>query len=137
MLASALAMTTPLSVFAEQASPVPGHSPAPARHATLQERHGSGVHGEVTLIPQGSKTDVKLNVTTPHNEPVTITIHSGRDCQDVLGPVSPTFTLNPVTHNQSNTIIAVPLSSIGSKNFVVDVRNATTRKSFAEACAQL
>jgi hypothetical protein len=134
-IVAALVLVAQPAAFAQQPTPAP-HA-ANTRHATLQERHHSGTHGDVTLIPHGNKTEVQLHLAKQHSRPAAVTLHSGQDCLDTIGPAAMSFPLNPINGTASNTLISVPLSSIGSKHFVVDVRNATHRAAFAEACAKL
>jgi hypothetical protein len=45
--------------------------------------------------------------------------------------------LNPITGRSSSTLVSVPIGAFTSRHFVVDVRNASTRAQFSEACARI
>jgi hypothetical protein len=120
-------------------SPAPTASPAAHHGAVLEERHASGTHGHVDLMPQGNKTQVLVTAASRHPSSEMLSLHSGRDCQDTFGsPAANNIQLNPLMgNNQSKTLISIPIGAFTSKHYVVDVHNATTRARFAEACARL
>ena len=117
-------------------------SPSPVRtdaiiRVPLQERHGSGVRGTVTLSPQGPKTIVHVYVfSLPPFHP-DLSLRSGSDCMDARSAATRMIPLSPVSTGQvSQTIVSIPLSSFSTSHFVVDLRDATSRAQFAQACAR-
>jgi hypothetical protein len=117
-------------------SPAPGPS-GQTLQVPLQERHHSGMEGNVTLSPAGEQTKVTVLVPERPSTPANLTLHSGADCTDILGPSVRAIPLNPINGLASSTLISVPLGAFRSHHFVVDVRNATTRSQFSEACARI
>lgn len=105
----------------------------------LQERHGSGVAGTVTLHPQGNKTmiDVTMFSGPPHLRPK-LTLRGGGDCTDARLASTQPIPLNPInTGHVSRTFVQMPIAAFSKSSFVVDVRDATTRQQALEGCAQL
>jgi hypothetical protein len=127
------ALLAALPAGAQTAAP----SPVPRQHVPLEERHQSGTHGSVDLAPKGGKTEVLVKVSAPRTTPANLTLHSGSDCLDTFGSPATQFHLNPLNGTSSRTLVSLPIGAFHSKHFVVDVRNATNRARFAEACARI
>ncbi len=109
----------------------------PTVSVPLEARHESGVHGTVTLSPQGNSTIVHVTMSPPRAGRAIVTLRSGSDCQDAVA-ASSSIPLAPVLSGQpSRTIVAIPIASFKKSNFVVDVRDMTTREQFVQACAHL
>lgn len=105
----------------------------------LQARHGSGMSGTVTIQPQGpAKTVISVNMfNSPSLRPV-LTLHSGADCVDSAAASVRPIPLNPVSSGGiSKTIVSIPFRSLSSSRYVVDVRDATERSRFVQACARI
>ena len=106
----------------------------------IEGRGGSRIAGTVALQPIGStRTRVTVTITNPGAHPVTLSLVRGSDCNDnrhlALAQMTP---LTPVSAAQpSRTIVEVPLSALRSGDYAVAVRDATTRRAIAEACAPL
>ncbi|HEY0798895.1 MAG TPA: hypothetical protein VGD50_07070, partial [Candidatus Baltobacteraceae bacterium] len=101
----------------------------------LEERHQSGVRGTVTLSPDGERTIVHVHVFGAPVFHPSLSLRSGPDCLDTMGAAT---RLSPPNSRQvSQTLIFVPMSALKKSHFVVDVRDASARKQFAEACAHL
>jgi hypothetical protein len=108
----------------------------------LEQRHGSGMAGTVTLKQIGNKTQVTVMMTSPRRTNSTITLHSGTDCIDNRTATAADIALAPMNATGANapisqTLIALPIEKLKGRNYVVDVRNATERARLARACARL
>lgn len=81
---------------------------------------------------------VSVSVSNAPTTPRSVTIHSGKDCQDPLVSSAGAIPLQPLSGGQvSRTIVSVPIQSFKSSNFVVAVRDATARQQALEACARM
>lgn len=96
---------------------------------------GTGTSGKVMFHPQGPKTIVTIYVFGNAKHKYKFNLHSGRDCtQAGVAPIP----LRPASGGgQSQTLVSLPIENLKSHDYVVDARNATARKQFAEACAHL
>lgn len=105
----------------------------------IHQTNRSGVRGEVRLHAQGHGTMVRVNMFGgPEHLRPKLTLEHGQTCTNAVVAGAHPMPLNPVSSGQvSRTFVAVPLQSLTSSNFVVAVRDATTRQQFAEGCAQL
>jgi len=93
----------------------------------------------VRLSPVEKGTRVIVTVNAKPATPMVMTLHTGQDCS-TLGPPSGAaqqITLNPISGGSSATLVSIPIGAFTSHHFVVDVRNATTRSQFSQACAHL
>jgi len=100
-----------------------------------------GGDGSVTLQPIGrTRTRIVLRVPAAAGKE-NARIYRGRDCNDqrhladslvALAPLNSAGTGAPV----SQTIVSLPIERLTS-DYVVDVRNQTTRSQVAAACAHL
>jgi hypothetical protein len=104
----------------------------------LEERNHSGVHGNVTLHPQGNQTWINVSMFSgPEHLRPKLELHPGADCNGAAMSSRP-IVLNPINTGQtSKTFVSVPLESFKGKDFVVAVRDSTTRQQAVEACAHL
>lgn len=128
-----------LGASAQTPGPKASHAHTGDIVVPLQERHGSGVAGTVTLHPQGNKTMINVTMFSgpPHLRP-TLTLRGGGDCTDARLASTRPIPLNPVNTGQvSRTFIEMPIESFNKSNFVIDVRDATTRQQALEGCARL
>jgi hypothetical protein len=122
---------------AQTSAPKAAHTHSPDITVPLQERHGSGIHGTVTLHPQGKKTmvDVSMFSGPKHLRPA-LELYNGQDC--VGTRPNKAIPLNPINTGQvSRTFVDIPFSAFRSRDFVVDVRDATQRAQASEACARV
>jgi hypothetical protein len=108
----------------------------------LEQRHGSGMAGTVTLRPLGSRTEVLVSLRSIVREKPVVTLHRGSDCQDGQFATASDIALAPLNAAAGNapmsrTIINLPIEKIRGNDYVVDVRNATQSAQFAQACARL
>ena len=136
---AALAASTPSP--SEQSAEAARKATAAAQKVDIALESRTGANGKVTLQRIG-RTRTRVTVTIPGGTDRTITLHRGTDCTDphyagataiALAPMNSTGANPPV----SETIVELPLETLTSRDYVVDVRNATTRREFAEACARL
>jgi hypothetical protein len=120
-----------------------------ARDATAQAKavtyrlivRGSGVPGSVALYPIGS-TRTRVVVTVPMTGLHRLTLYRASDCYDSVTRARALVALTPINNAgvnapSSSTIVNLPIGQLSSGNYVVDVRNATSQATFAEACAHL
>jgi hypothetical protein len=138
-LAAALAVAPCGDAFAATPPPGPLHLvklPNGDYTVPLGELEKSGTSGTVTLHPSGPKTIVSVKVYGPPKHLHEFRLHSGSDCAATgAGTVTP---LRPAFGGQqSQTIVSLPISDFTSKGYVVDARDATQKRQFAEACAHL
>jgi hypothetical protein len=105
----------------------------------IHQTNHSGVHGEVRLHAQGHGTMVRVNMFGgPEHLRPKLTLEHGRTCSNAVVAGMHPMPLNPVSSGQvSRTFVSIPLQSLSSSDFVVAVRDSTTRQQFAEGCAQL
>lgn len=105
----------------------------------IHDANHSGVHGEVRLHAQGKGTMVRVNMFGgPEHLRPKLTLESGTTCSSSIVAGTHPMPLNPVSNGQvSRTFISVPLQSLTSSDFVVAVRDSTTRQQFIEGCAPL
>jgi hypothetical protein len=101
----------------------------------MRELTGSGVSGKVTLHPQGPKTLVSVYVFGSRKHKHRFNLKSGSDC---MRSGTGTVALKPAVPGQpSQTIVSVPIENFTSKDYVIDMQNATAERQFEEACAKL
>jgi hypothetical protein len=126
--------------FALPALAAGAQTPAPKDVVVpIQARHGSGVAGTVTLHPDGHRTMINVNMFSgpAHLRPKLVLLN-GRDCTEARLASTKPIPLNPVNTGQvSRTFVEMPIESFGKSNYVVAVRDATTRQQALEGCAQL
>jgi len=106
----------------------------------IEQRNGSQTGGTVTLQVIGrSRTRVHVQLTNPSGRPLILAIVRGSDCLDNRqSALASTIPLNAVNSSQvSETIVEVPLSNLTSSNYLVQIRDATTRRQITQACARL
>jgi hypothetical protein len=145
VLVAALAATASASL-AQSQSP----TAVKAAHDATQEAKAltyrldspGGSHlGTVTLERIGStRSRITVRLANPAAAGTRLTLHTGKQCHDpaYTGAAPPTqVVLNPVSQQVSQTIVALPLDSLQSGNYLVDVQNATARSQFSTACARL
>jgi hypothetical protein len=96
---------------------------------------GAGMNGKVMFHPQGPKTIVTVYVFGNKKHKYNFNLHRGSDCaQAGVSPIA----LNPAFGGQpSQTIVALPIENLASRDYVVDARNAVARSQFEEACARI
>jgi hypothetical protein len=106
----------------------------------LDTRNGSTTGGTVKLQKIGStRTRIRVQLANPTGHPLSLAVVRGSDCVDnresALGAAIP---LNPVNSSQmSETIVSVPMSALTSRDYLVQVRDATAREQITQACARL
>ena len=133
MTVAAAAATTPQAVQA-------AHAATQAARVITFHLNGGG-NGSITLQRIGrTRTRIVLRVpAAAANE--SARLYRGRDCNDqrhladslvALAPINSAGTGAPV----SQTIVSLPIERLTS-DYVVDVRNRTTRSQVAAACAHL
>ena len=101
----------------------------------LQALNGSNQTGSATLTAAGQKTNVviALNGATPGAvEPAHI--HAGTCAK--LDP-KPTYPLNSVTGGSSSTTLNVPLSSLQTGGFAINIHQSMTNISTYVACGNI
>ena len=106
----------------------------------LEQRNGSTVRGTVGLQVIGrTRTRVSIQLLNPAGHPLSLAIVKGSDCVDnVESARASAIPLNPVNSSQlSTTVISVPINQLTSKNYLVQIRDATARNQITEACARL
>jgi hypothetical protein len=104
----------------------------------IEPQHGSGVRGTVTLSPQGNQTVVHVTMASGPVLRPTLSLQSGSDCIDSPSSAGQRMPLNPLGSGMvSRTIVAIPIGAFTSRHFVLNVRDATSRQQFSEACARL
>ncbi len=104
----------------------------------LTSRGGTNM-GTVTLQRIGStRSRITVRLANPAVAGTRVTLHTGSQCHDphVSGTANQVV-LNPLSHQVSQTVVALPLTNLQSGNYMVDVQNATARSQFASACARL
>jgi glucose/arabinose dehydrogenase len=114
---------------------------AQAVNVTLIARGGSGTAGSVVLIPIGS-TRTRIVVRIPKGGLHRLALYQSADCYDSITRARTLVALTPLNNAgvnapTSETIVNLPITQLQTQNYVVDVRNATNRQTFAEACAHL
>jgi hypothetical protein len=141
-----LAVLTPLGPAAAAPSPSSAAAAADATRAAravlynLEHRNGSRLGGTVTLQVIGrTRTRVNVQLANPAGHPLSLAIIKGSDCIDNReSALASTIPLNPVNSSRlSSTIVSVPLNQLTSKNYLVQIRDATARQQITEACARL
>jgi hypothetical protein len=102
----------------------------------MRELEGSGEEGKITLHPEGLNTLVTVYVNGKHRHHHRFSLKSGSDCANAGAtnavPLKPAITGEP-----SQTLVSLPIENFSSKNYVIDMQNATERRQFEEACAHL
>ena len=144
--AAALATICAVSVAGAPSSPLPTSVKAAAdatraaKKVTLEARNGSSVTGDVSIYVIG-RSKTRIVVRIPTTGKYRLFLHPGSDCSNNREAASADVALAPTNFNQSrasmsSTIVSLPLEKVRS-NYVVDVRDATSAASLAEACAKL
>ena len=139
-LAASLATALPLPARAQASpTPMPLHLvklPNGDYMVPLAELDNSGTHGDITLHPAGPKTLVIVRVFGSPLRTHELHLHTGGDCT-ALGAAT-TMPLHPAFGGQpSQTLVSLPIGELTSKDYVVDAHDATARRQYAEACADL
>jgi hypothetical protein len=102
----------------------------------LKELEASGTSGMVTLHPSGVKTLVSVTVYGNGHRFYRLHLHPGSDClaasQGTAMDLTPTF-----GGQRSQTLVSLPITNLTSKDYVVDVHDATVKNQATEACAPL
>jgi hypothetical protein len=108
-------------------------------YALLDRSSGTSV-GTVTLQQIGrTRSRVRVQLTNPSANAPRVTIRSGRDCQEprIANAARGPILLNPFTGRTSETVVNVPISSLRSGNYLLDVQTATARQQAIDACTRL
>ncbi len=101
----------------------------------LQEQNGSGESGSATLTPAaGGKTRVVLVLKSPTTDSQPAHIHRGT-CRN-LDP-DPLFGLINVVHGRSETVVDVPLSTLTSGGYAINVHHSNSNLGRYVACGDL
>ena len=155
MRVSLVSLPAAVALFAAVAVVVPAparadaQADAAARAATraakrvtvaLERAGGSTTGGTVSLQVIGrTRTRVRVQLTNPSGRPLSLAIVRGSDCQDNrLATLASAIPLRAVDASHvSDTVVAVPMSSLTASNYLVQVRDATTRAGITQACAHL
>ncbi len=106
----------------------------------LLQRGGSGSSlGTVTLQRIGStRSRIRIQLTNPAAAGTRVTLRDGRDCLEPRVTNAPRMMqLNPFTGRVSESIVQLPIESLRSGHYLLDVQNATARQQAIDACAQL
>jgi hypothetical protein len=102
----------------------------------MRELEGSNTTGKVTLHRQGMSTLVTVYVFGNGHHKYRFNLKSGSDC--VHASAAGAVALKPAVPGQpSQTLVSVPIENFSSKNYVIDMQNATAENQFKEACARL
>jgi hypothetical protein len=102
----------------------------------MRELEGSNMAGKVTLHRQGMSTLVTVYVFGNGRHKFRFNLKSGSDCAhaSAAGAVA----LKPAVPGQpTQTLVSVPIENFSSKNYVIDMQDATAENQFREACARL
>jgi hypothetical protein len=109
---------------------------------TISARNGSGMSGSISLYQIGH-TRTRIVITLPKagaNE--RLSLYRGADCYDSITRARSLLALAPLNSAganapQSSTIVNLPINELESSDYVVDVRNSTSRATYAEGCGRL
>jgi hypothetical protein len=102
----------------------------------MRELEGSAQTGKIVLHRQGLGTLVTVYVFGNGRRKYKFNLKSGSDCAHASAANA--VALKPAVPGQpSQTLVSVPLENFTSKNYVVDMQNATAERQFREACARL
>lgn len=135
LLALAFAAVPRLESLAASSSSSTAAQPAGTIIIPLQALNGSNQTGSATLTAAGQKTNVviALNGASPDAvEPAHI--HQGTCAK--LNP-KPAYPLNSVTGGSSSTTLNVPLSSLQTGGFAINVHQSMTNISTYVACGNI
>jgi ApbE superfamily uncharacterized protein (UPF0280 family) len=135
-------------------SPMPGSAGTPSAQAVkaaadatkaakridFDDMTLAGAHGSILLYPIG-RTRTRIVITVPQGSQYNYTMYPGSECSNNRMMAAAAVRLKPtnmaaVGGSQSDTIVALPIEKVTS-NYVVDVRNATTKAQAVAACAKL
>jgi hypothetical protein len=141
--AALLALTLGTRAQAQSSSQAAHDATAQAQAVTrtISARNSSGMNGSVRLYPIGH-TRTRIVIILPKAGPnERLSLYRGADCSDsvtraralALAPLNNAAANAP----QSSTIVNLPLNELASSDYVVDVRNSTSRATYAEACSHL
>lgn len=112
-----------------------------AMTVTLHQLHGGDVFGTAELKQIGrTRTLVTLHFAGINTPRAVVTLHRGSDCNDPrFAAASRQIVLNPVSASSqtTRTVVELPLATLQSQDYLVDVRNATQARQFATACGHL
>ncbi|HTW85830.1 MAG TPA: hypothetical protein VMD91_17300 [Candidatus Sulfotelmatobacter sp.] len=142
-----LAAALSAAAFAQTPNPQAVHA---ARAATakaqavtfnISARNGSAMSGSIALYQIGH-TRTRVVVTIPKASNERLSLYKASDCYDSVTRARTLVALTPINQagnnaQSSSTIVNLPLNELESGNYVVDVRDATGRATYAEACGHL
>jgi len=97
----------------------------PGAERGMTEMNTSGQIGTVTVLNQGAKTGVVLNIKSEppgNSEPAEIHRSQQQTC-DAYDP-TPSYVLKPVQNGSSRSAVNAPIDKLLSGNYVVVVRSA-------------
>lgn len=100
----------------------------------LQPLNNSGVAGTATLTPMGTKTRVEIRVSPGGNPAMPSHIHEGT-CA-TLNP-TPKYPLNPVANGVATTEVDVPLASLLTGQFAVNLHKSAQEASTYTSCGTI
>ncbi|MDB5040401.1 MAG: hypothetical protein JWN27_1127 [Candidatus Eremiobacteraeota bacterium] len=106
----------------------------------LEQRNSSTMTGSIYMREIGrTRTMVRVQLDNPAGHPTVLGVVRGQDCQgNILSSRAAAIPLNPINSSQlSETIVNVPISELGSKDYLIAIQNATAREQAVEACARL
>jgi plastocyanin len=136
---------TPMPTYAPTPTPMPAAAPTPAPApsggaagssitVTLGPGRDGSQPGTAMLMAMGSETEVDINITPgAAGVPQPVHIHDGT-C-DTLGAVQ--YPLTNIVDGKSTTMVAVPLSSLLTGNFAINVHMSQAEISTYVACGTI
>lgn len=102
----------------------------------VMQQNNSGQVGDVTLFRHGAhQTLVVIRLEGAPHHPQPAHIHRGRDCNH-LDP-TPAFPLNNVVNGRSSTMVNVPIDTLLSGNYSVNVHASAANLTHYVACGNL
>jgi hypothetical protein len=109
-------------------------SSAPSVTIELETLNDSGVTGTVTLIPQGDRTQVDVDVDPAGHPDMPSHIHPG-DCEHLVP--QPKYPLRNVVNGKASTVVAVSLSELLGGDLAINLHNSNEDMGTYTACANL
>ncbi|MGH7727806.1 MAG: hypothetical protein ACREM2_03280 [Vulcanimicrobiaceae bacterium] len=132
---AALALAAPAFAHGTAAKPlVVAMAMGNAETFTMAAQSGSGENGTVTLTPMGSKTKVAISLTGAPKTAQPAHVHPGTCAK--LNPV-PKYPLSNVVGGKSTTVLNLPIKSITSGGFAVNVHESAADLAKYVSCGDL
>ena|SRR5258708_31572478 len=103
---------------------------------TLYPENNSGISGIANLTGQGDQTKVVIDLTgEPASASMPAHIHLGQ-CGPTLNP-TPKFPLHSVESGTSATVVNVPLRSLTSGRYAINVHESAANLQHTVACGNI